>query len=149
MFRQLSTMWLLLVLVGTSVAAQVPFPTLWKSSFDVSPDKQKRFNSTATLVFGANEDGACMLRGSDGKSIWSYSFKDKFGVGSFEYQTWNERAGVILFMEDADDASTKVYVDDKTGAELWRSNRIVRFGEYSLDNMLRSNVGTEGGTRCL
>lgn len=97
-------------------------------------------------MFGANEDGACMLRGSDGKSIWSYSFKDKFGVGSFEYQTWNERAGVILFMEDADDASTKVYVDDKTGAELWRSNRIVRFGEYSLDNMLRSNVGTEGGT---
>ncbi|CAN5501544.1 hypothetical protein BH10BAC6_BH10BAC6_02580 [soil metagenome] len=140
MFRQYRTLWLLFVLLGTTATAQVPFPTLWKSSFDVSPDKQKRFNSSATLVFGANEDGACMLRGTDGKPAWSYSFKDKFGVGSFEYETWNEGAGIILFMEDADDASIKVFVDDKTGTELWRTNRLVRYGEYSLDNMLRSNL---------
>lgn len=114
------------------------FPVVWESKFGFEPDNQKRFNGTASLLLGSTEDEAGMIDGN-GKMLWSYKFKEKLGIGSFEFQTWNEKAGVILFMESTDEKSTKVYVDEKTGTELWRTDKLNKFGDYYIDNMLRSN----------
>ncbi|MDP1675291.1 MAG: PQQ-binding-like beta-propeller repeat protein [Bacteroidota bacterium] len=130
--------------VGLSLLnAQENFPEKWAAKFNLSPDNLKQYNPDGSLVVGANEEEICMLNGMDGKVLWSYEYKDKLGIKSFEYQSWNKKAGVIMLLENKDDNCHKIFLDEKTGNELWRTDRLTNFGNYLIDGTFRDNYVQE------
>lgn len=115
------------LLLGVSVLCTAghaqDFPTAWKSEFSFTPTKSTDYNADGSVVLGYSDAAIEVLDGNTGASKWSYKFKDKFAVKSFDKVRWNDAAGLIVFF-NADGKKEKglqIIVDDKTGNELWRS----------------------------
>ncbi len=109
-------------LLCTTATAQ-EFPSAWKSEFSISPSKGTDYSNDGAIVLGYSDAAIEVLDGNTGASKWTYKFKDKFAIKSFDKIRWNDVAGlIVLFNEDTKkEKGLQIVIDDKTGNELWRS----------------------------
>ena len=88
------------VLLSLQLPAQ-EFSTAWKAKFGIDPSRWY-FTEDGKYVLGRNEEGAEMLDGATGKSIWKLSFKNDLKVKELARATYNAAQGVVLFYNPDD-----------------------------------------------
>jgi hypothetical protein len=117
---------LLLILFCLQVQAQSEFPLAWKADHGFKA-KLRTCNNETSLFFGANDEQASMIDGS-GKNLWKISV-DKFGLKEAECY-WICKPNVVILHQAATKkaGSVTVFIDGKTGNELWRTTGISGFG---------------------
>lgn len=128
--RNFSTMLWLSMNVGMILAQDLPIE--WEVKLGQSASKHKHHSIDDSLYIASGSSQIAAYRTSDGTLQWSYKFKDKFGVNSFEWQEWNRENGVIL-LGNSKDPSDKIFIDEKTGDELWRTDKASEIRKYKLN----------------
>jgi hypothetical protein len=120
---------LALVLALSDLAsAQGDFAVVWQADHGFKPSVYKSWDDDATLFFAASDDKASMI-GADGKVLWKAD-ADKYGLKEFSAVTWFRKPGIIRLVqpESKKQPAVSVFVDAKTGNELWRSDKITWIG---------------------
>lgn len=115
------------VLASVSLA-QDNFPLIWKTEFAFSPNVYNFRNPEGTMFFGGSDKEVQMLD-ENGKQLWREKV-EKYGLKELEYVTWVKAANVIRLGRKASKKQTplSVFVDAKTGKELWRTEKITWMG---------------------
>ena len=108
--------------------AQDRFPQLWKTEFAFKPEIYNFRNPQGTLFLGVGEKDVQMLD-ENGKEIWRTK-SEKYGLKEIELVTWVKAAGVIRLgtKKTKKQPAISVFIDAKTGNELWRSEKITWMG---------------------
>lgn len=106
--------------------AQPEFRLAWQADHGFKA-KVKRCNSQVSLFFGANDEQASMID-ADGKNLWKTS-ADKLGLKEVEPH-WICKPNIVILHQPATKklGSITVFIDGKTGNELWRTTDITSFG---------------------
>lgn len=108
--------------------AQDNFPLIWKTEFAFSPKVYNFRNPEGTMFFGGSDKEVQMLD-ENGKQLWREKV-EKYGLKELEYVTWVKAANVIRLGRKASKKQTplSVFVDARTGQELWRTEKITWMG---------------------
>jgi len=122
------TLLILVWLVALTAYSQENFPLVWKVKFAFNPYVYNFRNPQGTLFFGANNKTVQMLD-ENGKELWSEK-SDKYGLKEIDLVTWIKDAHVIRLgiKSSKNQTPLSVFVDARTGQELWRTEKITWMG---------------------
>lgn len=111
-----------------TVNGQESFPLMWKTNFAFNPKVYNFRNPQGTMFFGASDKEVQMLD-ENGKQLWAEK-TEKYGLKELELVTWVKNANVIRLGRKSSKKQTplSVFVDAKTGQELWRTEKITWMG---------------------
>ncbi|MBX7151966.1 PQQ-like beta-propeller repeat protein [bacterium] len=123
---------LMVVLISFETAIAQTLPVIWEQKMSPGATKIKMHSKDDALFIGSGEKFITAFHAADGSIVWSYKFEEKFGIKSFEWQEWNRENGVIL-LGNSDDNSIKIFIDEKTGNELWRTDKLSEFKKYAFN----------------
>lgn len=108
--------------------SQEDFPVIWKSKFDFKPEVYSKRNPLGTLYLGVSENEIQALD-ENGKSLWKNK-SENYGIKEIELVTWIKDAHVLRIgtKKTKKEAPISVFIDDRTGKEIWRSTKITWMG---------------------
>jgi len=108
--------------------AQEEFPVVWKSKFDFKPSVYSKRNPLGTIFIGIS-DKEIQALDENGKSLWKLK-SESIGIKEVELVTWVKDAHVIRIgtKKTKKDLPISVFIDVRTGKELWRSTKITWMG---------------------
>jgi hypothetical protein len=109
------------------------FPLAWQADHGFKA-KVKSCNNETSLFFGANDEQASMID-VNGKNLWKVSV-NKFGLKDVEPK-WICKPNIVILHQTGGRKSTPttVFVDGKTGGELWRTEGVTAFGFDEYENV--------------
>lgn len=124
--------------VGCLEMAQAQKPQIeWEIRITPTPTNLKSRTLNDSFFIASSKTQIRAYRVSNGSVAWEYSFQEKFGIKSFEWQEWNRDLGVI-FLGNSDDKAIKYFVDEMTGNEIWHTDRISEFKKYNMKDAFTS-----------
>jgi outer membrane protein assembly factor BamB len=123
-----------LLILGNQTTNGQTFPLLFEIKSSISPNKIYGLSSDGNLYIVSNDKEIIAYKTDDGSLSWNYNFLDKFGTKEFKWQFWNKKNNVIM-LGNSDEKNAKIFIDDKTGIELWRKISINKFKDYKFEEV--------------
>jgi hypothetical protein len=107
------------IILGSAIQAQNEFKKLYELKFPVSVDTWIN-NDDQSLVVAGDLAELCGIDATQGKVLWQFVVKEKFGVKKLESWDYHTETGVVELTHKGDkkDDIKTIYLDERTGEIL-------------------------------